>query len=97
MDQAILDLLESTIRDAGRNLGDGAQELRTYSAGIMAQLALGVGEAGFEDAAVAARDAIALKAGILLTDVADAADARTVNFIQGLLVLGATSLAESDQ
>jgi len=93
MDQDILNLLEDTIRQTGRDLGDSAQELRAYAAEQMAQLALGVGQPGFADAAEAARDNVALRAGIMLVDDADSADARTVSFIQGLLVLGAKALA----
>lgn len=87
--QELLDALEQSLRDTGRDLGNSAEAIREYAAEQMAQLALGVGQPGHMDAAIAARDNIAIKAAIFLTDDSDAADQRAVGTIQTVLLVGA--------
>ena len=93
MDQDILDLLQSAIAETGADMGDDLDALRTLAAEKMAQLALGVGQAGFQEAVIAARDSIALRFAINVTMSADATDARIVGIIQGVLAIGARAIA----
>lgn len=93
MEQDLFDLLESAVAETGRELGDSLESIRTYAAEQMAQLALGVGQPGFQEAVQAARDNVALRAALDLTANADAADARIVGILQGALAIGARALA----
>ncbi len=80
------ELLRSALKETGISLGISADELVRYTAEVGAKLALAVGEPGFEKALVAARNAVALKAGLNATLEAEAADARIVGVIQGVLL-----------
>jgi len=88
----LLSLLADSAKETGRNLDLSQQKLREVVATQMAQLALAVGEPGYERAVVAARDVIALAAGLQLHANAAAADQRIVGVIQGALFFGAKAL-----
>lgn len=90
--KALLDHLEESIRQTGRDLGESSKELRAYAAEQMAQLSLGIGQPGYADALIAARDNLALKAAVSLADNADAADQRLVGTMQTVLTIGAMAV-----
>lgn len=80
------ELLRSALSETGISLKISADELVRYVAEQGATLALAVGEPGFDKALIAARNAIALKAGLNATLEAEAADARIVGVLQGVLL-----------
>jgi hypothetical protein len=65
-----------------------SNSVRIYAAEIMADLAAAVGEPGYNEALLAARDAIALRAGVSAVDSADAADREVLGLIYGFLAGG---------
>ncbi len=87
------ELFEDAARETGVSLQVGAAELAEYAAARSAHLATLVGDPNFAMAVRAERDAVALKAGILAVQQADAADARLVGVIQGGLTFAAKFLA----
>lgn len=86
-------LLKDAARETGRDLQGNTVEITTYAAERTAYLSTLVGQPGFEEAVRAERDNVALKAGISAVKTADAADARIVGIIQGVLFLGARAIA----
>lgn len=80
------ELLRSALTETGVSLKISADELVRYVAEQGATLALAIGEPGFDKALIAARNAIALKAGLNATLEAEAADARIVGVLQGVLL-----------
>lgn len=80
------DLLLDALKETGVSLRISTNELLEYTAEIGAKLALAAGEPGFEKALIAARNAVALKAGLNATLEAEAADARVVGVISGVLL-----------
>ena len=86
-----LDMMK-LIRAAGVELKDGGLELKLVVSQELAQLALAVGEPGYERAVTAARDNVALAAGLMVVSVADSSDARLLGIIQGALFMGAKAL-----
>lgn len=83
------ELLKNAAKETGRDLQINSDELRTYTAQRVAYLATIVGQKGYEEAFLAERDAVCLKAGILATSTADAADQRLIGIITGVLSVGA--------
>jgi hypothetical protein len=79
------DLLRQALKETGANLKISADELVRYTAEQAARLSLAAGEPGFDKAMIAARNAVALKAGLNATLEAEAADARMVGVISGVL------------
>ena len=89
-------VFEDAIAETGASLQVGAAELAVYAAERSAHLATLVGDPGFSMAVRAERDAVALKAGIVVVQQADLADARLqrlVAVIQGGLSLAAKLIA----
>lgn len=86
-------LLKDAARETGRDLRGNMVEITAYAAERTAFLSTLVGQPGFEEAVRAERDNVALKAGISAVKTADAADARIVGIIQGVLFLGARAIA----
>ena len=84
------DLLKSTLGELGVNLSVTTSELATLVREQSAKLALAQGEPGFEEVLVAARDNIALKAGLALHEQARGADQRIIGLIHGALGVGAS-------
>lgn len=87
------DLLEESAKELGLEIKGGAQALAVYAAERTSYLSLLVGQPGFEQAVVAERANVALRAGIAAIDTADAAQSRFLGVIQGALSIGAKALA----
>ena len=86
-------LLKDAAKETGRDLKANLAEVTLYAAERTAYLSTLVGQPGFEEAVRAERDNVTLKSGIASVKAADAADARVVGIIQGVLFLGARALA----
>lgn len=84
---------EDLLVAAKQELRGNLAELVTYTAERAAYLSTLVGQKGYQEAVLAERDAVALKAGILSVKTADAADARLIGMIHVILGLGAKALA----
>lgn len=87
------DLLKNSAEELGLEIKGGAKALAAYAAERTSYLSLLVGQPGFEQAVVAERANVALRAGILAIDTADAAQSRFIGVIQGALSIGAKALA----
>lgn len=87
------DTLAQAIKAVGKDLGDDLDTLKLYAAQRAVHLSLIVGEPGYEEAVMIEAQNVALKAGILTVETADATDARVVGVIQGALRIGAVALA----
>lgn len=86
--------LKDTVSAAARRLevelkGD-SHELRTLAAELTADLTLAAGQPGFDEALVAARDAVMLKLGVDAVEIGDAADAELRGIILGMLAQAAS-------
>lgn len=88
-----MDLLTSAAEETGTDLTESLDSVRTVVAEQMAKLSLVVGEPGYDRAVKAARDNVALAAGLAAVEDADAADGRIIGIIQGALFFGAKTLA----
>lgn len=86
MDTDFEELLRAELRATRTDLADGADELVRYMAERAAHLTTLAGQPGFHRAVVAERNAVALKAGLDATLQAEAADARIVGVITGILM-----------
>lgn len=87
------DLLSSSAEELGLAIEGNTRELAAYAAERTAYLSLLVGQPGFEQAVVAERANVALRAGIAAIDTADVAQSRFLGVIQGALSIGAKALA----
>ena len=89
--------MEQQFRDLLDDLKLGAEEARSelalYASERAAALSLSVGEPGYQEAVTAARDSVALKAGIVAVGQADQADQHTLGLIAGALTFAARVLA----
>lgn len=92
MTDEIKNLIEIAIEDTGAELKTGSREIVALMAQRAAELSGLVGVPGYDQAAVAARDEIALAAGIELVEQADKAAARVQSIVQGGLMLLAGAL-----
>lgn len=91
-------LLDDALEETGRDLGDLREEVMIYAAQRAAHLATISHEPGFNLAVRAERNNVAMKAGLDLTDAADASDARLVGIIQaGLLFLAGARPAGGEE
>ena len=86
------DAVAGAAKRLGKGLEANMDELRTYASERMLHLSTLIGQAGYEEALVAERDNVALKAGLLAVDSADRADAELVGVITGAMVVGARAL-----
>lgn len=94
---SMADEMVELLRDAGRRLGrelneDGLENVRAYAAERMLHLSTFVGEDGYYAALIAERDNVALRAGIEITEAADAADYEFLGIIGGVLGTAARAL-----
>lgn len=87
------DLLKDAVNEIGVTIRAELAGVAAYAAERAAHLATIANEPGFELAVRAERDAVALRAGIGAVQQADAADARVVGIIHGVLLTGARALA----
>lgn len=93
MEQDFKELLERTLQETGAELDQAVDEVALYMADRTAHLSTLVGQPGFQEAVIAERDNVAMFAGLLAVDLADATDARIVGVIQGALAMAAKGLA----
>lgn len=93
MNNDFMKLLESSLKETGKELSVSLDVVRAEAARQMAQLALAAGEPGYERAVIAARDNVAMVAGLQSVANADAVDARIIGVIQGGLFLGAKAIS----
>lgn len=81
--------LRETITDAARRLGvelhGSADKFHELGATLILNLELAFGEPGYDEALLAARDILALEAGINAVDMGDAAAAELKGVIFGFL------------
>jgi len=87
MKDELKQLIETALHDTGVDLKHGGHELTALIAQRAAELSILVGVAGYEQACIAARDELALAAGLEAVDQADKATARVLSIIQGGLLL----------
>lgn len=85
----ILDDLERAIKATGADLAYPADDVAEYTRATAAKLASAVGQPGFAEALVAARDSVLLFSASEIVEAADAADARFKGLIEGALLVAA--------
>ena len=87
-------LVEATLEDLGGTLEATKEELAAYGAERAQKLAdiIDAGEPGFDQAVVAARNSMALKAGLVAGDAAGAVDSVWRGVFSGALRMAAMSL-----
>lgn len=86
------DALTNAATRLGKSFQGNVDELRAYAAQRMLHLSTLIGQPGYQEALVAERDNVALKAGLLTVAAADAADAELLGLITGAIALGARAL-----
>lgn len=79
------EMLKESLTSIGKEAEFNAKEVAQYAIQRAEHLSTIVGETGFEEALLAERDNVALKAGIYATRTADLADHRLLGAIQGTL------------
>lgn len=90
----LVEMLRVEASAAGRDLQTALDDIRLYTAQRAAHLSTLVGQPGFQDAVRIERDNVALHAGIVASQQADAADNRLVGIIQaGLAILARVPIA----
>lgn len=93
MQKDIKEILEDAVVETGVELKTTPQELAKYILQRASHLASIAGEVGYSLAMRAERDNVALKAGIAITKIADAADARIIGIIQASLKIASSALS----
>ena len=93
MEATIKNLLESALAETGADLEQTASEIALYAAERTAYLATIIGLDGYEQAVIAERDNVVLRAGLAAVGEADATRERIIGVIHGALFLGAQALA----
>lgn len=91
MEQQFLDFLN----DMRLGAEGVREELAMYAAERAYQLSFAVGEPGYDEALEAARNSIALMAGIAAVEQADKADMHVLGLIGGALAFAARVLANT--
>ena len=91
--QAVTDQLAAFAAQTGRALRADIKAVGAYAAERAAHLATLSGQPGFEDAVLAERDNVVLRAGIAATQRGDNIDQRLIGIIQGALRTAAVVLA----
>ncbi len=85
-------LLGDAAAETGREFAVTKDELATYMHERALHLSTIVGEPGYDQAVRAERNNVALRAGIIASDAADAVDARLLGLLGGALRIGAAVL-----
>ena len=93
MKEDIKAMLRQALDELGGEIQGTLDEVADYAASRAEHLATIVGEPGFDQAVLAERDAVALKAGLSVAKDARALDQRLVGLFQGALFWGAKALA----
>lgn len=83
------DTLAAAARRLEIELKTDSEELRQMGAQLIIDLGMAVGEPGYEEAVLAARDTIALQVGLDAASAGDLADAEVRGIIFGFLVAAA--------
>lgn len=91
--ETLKSLLLQAVKDTGRQLQTDAHDVAVYAAQRADHLATIATDPDFNQALLAERDAIALKAGVSAVSNADAADQRIVGLIHGALGVLVAALA----
>lgn len=78
--------LTDQLKQTGKQFAVAAEEVASYTVERAQHLTTLAGDPNFNEALIAERDAVALKAGIAAVDNADTTDAKIVAFIQGVLM-----------
>lgn len=86
-------LLVDQAKAAGKELKADLESVRAYAAARLAHLVTCVGQPGYQEALIAEANNVAMEAAITAIDQAEAADARLVGIVQGVLAVGAKVLA----
>lgn len=86
-------MLENTAARLGRELQANMDEVRLYASERMLHLSTIVDEPGYDEALLAERDNVALRAGLNAVSAGDAADREIIGVIAGSLAIGARALA----
>jgi hypothetical protein len=87
-----LALITDAVEETGVDLGDAKEEVAAYAAERAEHLATISGEPGFGQAVIAERNSVAMKAGLALSEVADAGQGRWIGMIGGALRIVALAL-----
>lgn len=74
------------------NITEAANALADYAASRSVHLATLVGQPGFQEALIAERNNVALRAGIAASQTANSAESRFLGVLQGALAVGAQAL-----
>lgn len=90
LSQDLKDLIEQAA--AGVDLGESAQSIAAYAASRAAYLSTLVALPGFQEAVMAERDNVALRAGIVASSIAKSSEAQLLGVLQGALAIGARAL-----
>ena len=90
---SIRDILEKALEETKVQLDVESRELAQYTAERALILSSLVGQPGYNEAVIAERDNVLLKAGILGASQSDGAQQRIIGIITGVLGLGAQVLA----
>lgn len=91
--QAFEELIKQAAKDTGVALKMDAKALALYADQRAAHLVTLIGQNGYEDAVIAERDAVILKAGIASVNAADRMQARFIGVLEGALSMAARLLA----
>lgn len=89
----LLTELKTTGERLGKSFSEALDDQRQYVAQTMLELAAAVNEPGFDEAVIAARDSVALHAGIAAADEGDVTDAELRGLLSGGLAIAARALA----
>jgi hypothetical protein len=92
MHDEVADFVVAAAQRLGRQVQADSAELRDYVANIMQMLASALGEPGYDEALVAARDSVALFAGLQIVDSADAGDRELLGSIGGALSIAVRAM-----
>lgn len=80
--------LDAAVRETGAMLRKSSADVAAYTAQRAAHLMTIEGQAGFQEAVIAERDAVLTFAGMSTVRGADAADSHIVGLIHGALAVG---------
>lgn len=86
-------MLDDVVKETGVQLKEAPAQLALYMAERASHLATLTLEPGFDQAVIAERNSVALRAGLTAHDQAVALDWRIIGIIQGALRVAAVALA----
>lgn len=85
-------LLSATLSESGLDLSESVDAVAAYAAQRAAHLSTLVALPGFQEAVIAERDNVALRAGIAASAAGKTAEAKLLGVLQGALAIAARSL-----